>query len=396
MQGSWVGLRPFKKLTGLAILYYKGTEFPSWVGVPSFACLTQLTLRGCISCTSLQTLGQLPSLQILFLESMYMLKRLGSVLLRPSNSFHGVAFPSLQVLKFKDMEGCLREIAIINCPKLDLVAIEFIQSLQVLHVEGCSLVVLRSMVSVSSSITRLTIKNIKGLTQLQREVLEHLRAVEYLHILKCDEVTYLWESEAAGCNILLSLQKLELDISNCNNLKSFPHKHLKSLTSLKSLRICFCPSLDYSFRCGLWPPNLRNLEIGGLKKPISEWEFQNFPTSLVTLYLHGEKSGVVTFAKAEEDISSSSFLFPSSLTSLEIYGFMELESLPEGMQHFMCLQHLGIYRCPKLRDLPETLLPSLSCLSVDTDSSMKLRKKSRSRKGMYWPIISQIPLFDLH
>ncbi|KAK9069120.1 hypothetical protein SSX86_013236 [Deinandra increscens subsp. villosa] len=544
-------LRPFEKLNNLEIVNYSGTKFPSWVGDPSFVCLTQLTLRGCRGCTCLPTLGDLPSLQKLFVVSMHGLKRLGSELLGSSN-----AFPSLKVLELKDMNGweewltcgddkvvmfrCLREVSIISCPKLDVMAIELIPSLKVLRVENCSLAVVRSMVSVSSSISELKLGDIRGLTHLHGELLKHLKALECLHIYSCDELTYLWEPEAPhkilvslqelevkGCNNLVSLgekdglakinlesvrkvqisscprlenyispnviETLDIDscvsvtsltfptmndlqstlknlgislcdnveqswllnnflsslehleiwnmpnlrlfpegclvhltrliiygcdnldsipdtgygflpslclrylmISGCKNLKSFPQEHLHSLTSLKHMWIYDCPSMDSSFACGLWPPNLSTLLIGGLKKPISEWGLQNFPTSLVVLALYGVKSssGVISFAKAEEEdtTTSSSFLLPSSLTSLTIFDFMELESVSEGMQHLKCLKKLNVYYCPKLRDLPETLLPSLSSLSIS--KCKKLRKKcdsSNRRKGKYWPIISQIP-----
>ncbi|KAJ0715551.1 putative leucine-rich repeat domain superfamily [Helianthus annuus] len=163
--------------------------------------------------------------------------------------------------------------------------------------------------------------------------------------------------------------------------------------------ISMCRNLDDSFPSGLWPPNLTTLKIGGLKKPISEWGAQKFPTSLVTLYLRGgensylhgnESSRVGSFAKGQDIGNATS----SSLTKLYISDFMELESLAEGLQHLTCLKELVITVCPKLRDLPETLLPSLSSLRV-IDSSLKLRKKCRSRNGKYWPIISQIPDLEI-
>ncbi|KAD3336375.1 hypothetical protein E3N88_31894 [Mikania micrantha] len=564
------GLRPFKKLTSLSIWNYGGREFPSWVGDLSFDCLTHLKLIGCKSCTCLPALGHLPSLQKLVVERMDGLKSVGSEFLGPSN---GVAFPSLKVLSFSDMKGwekwstihggkdnmfpCLQEINMGDCGKLDEVAIESIPSLQVLHLQGCSEIVLKSMVGVSSSIVRLTLKTIRGLTQLPVDVLEHIEKVEDLEISMCDELAYMWDSEAA-CKILLKLKKLEvrqckqllslgeknmpsitkveiyhceslksyncsssienleiyncqsltslsctssienlkifnchsltslsfptmdslpstlksLDISLCNNvevswldnnflssvqhlyisnmvnlrlfpdgcfvhlttlnindcdnlesipsngygflpshclrylkiadcknLKSFPHEHLQSSKSLVEIKIHGCPNLDYTFPGGLWPPNLSELRIGKLKKPISEWGMQNFPTSLATLSLFdGEDSGVVTFAKIEEeDTSSLSVLLPSSLTSLSLKYFNELESLSEGLQHLTCLQHLKISNCPKLRDLPETLLPLLSSLKIYSGgfSEELIRKCSRRKKGKYWLIISQIPNLDL-
>ncbi|KAL8260496.1 hypothetical protein R6Q59_028449 [Mikania micrantha] len=496
-------LRPFEKLRRLRIEYYMGKEFPSWVGHSSFELLNQLTLRGCKNCKYLPALGLLLSLQNLCVEGMDGLERLGFEFLGHANSCDVVAFPSLEVLKFIDMKSwvewstcggdtvgafpCLREIYIINCPKLDVVTVELTAlSLQVLHVQGCSLAMLRSMVGMCSSIARLTVHNIKC-----------LKAVEDLEISCCDELTSLWESNAVTRETFLNLQKLKvneckqllslgeeelqsvkeveidscerlesykcpssiekleirfcrsltslsfptmegvpstlkslyisgcdneevswlvnnflssiehfeiqfmpnlrffpegcfvhltslvisdchsiesipgngygflpsrclryLHISNCKNLKSFPHEHLNSLASLKEMKINECPNLDYPIPGGLWPPNLRSLRIGTLKKPISEWGKQNFPTSLVELTLiDGINPGVVTFAKADEE-SSSSFILPQSLTSLTLFGFMELESLSEGLQHLTSLQHLYILWCPKLRDLPETLLPS--------------------------------------
>ncbi|XP_076922849.1 putative disease resistance RPP13-like protein 1 [Bidens hawaiensis] len=557
------GLRPSVKLTSLKIFYYRGTKFPSWVGDASLVYLTQLTLHGCRSCTHLPTLGHLPSLQKLFVKSMNSLKRLDSELLGPPNSYHSIAFPSLEVLEFKDMEGweewttsggdkdntvecfpCLQEISIINCPELDVVAIQLTPSLQVLHIQGCSVAVLRSMVSVASSIIRMTIWDSKGLIQLHREGLEHLRAVEHLCILQCNELAYLWKSEADACKILVSLQKLEVSkcvnlislgeekvtheigmksfreveinkcprlesfycpnsieklkisgcnsitsltfqtmndrpsalkilnveschnlevnwlhnnflssleslviskmpnvrlfheeclvhlttliisgcdkiktipgkgfgflpflclrslvIANCNNLKSFPHEHLQSLTLLEEMRISNCPKMDHTFPCGSWPPNLSTLFIGGLKKPVSEWGQQNFPASLVTLILYGKNSGVVSFAKAKDTRNSknttSSLFLPPSLAYLYIRDFTDLESLSTGLQHLTCLEELVIVSCPKLRDLPVTLLPSLSRLSVDS-SSPELRKKCHNRNGKYRDIISQIPDHQLY
>nr|KAJ0224667.1 hypothetical protein LSAT_V11C100038900 [Lactuca sativa] len=67
------------------------------------------------------------------------------------------------------------------------------------------------------------------------------------------------------------------------NLKSFPHEQFQSLISLEKLAIRDCPSMYYSFPCGVWPRNLTKLMIGCLNKPMSEWGPQNYLTSLVEL-----------------------------------------------------------------------------------------------------------------
>ncbi|KAI3683664.1 hypothetical protein L1987_84176 [Smallanthus sonchifolius] len=441
------------------------------------------------------------------------LRRVGLELHGPTNSCSGIVFPSLEVLEFRNLQGleewstscgdnvgifpCLHEISIVNCPKLDVVEIELIPSLRVLHVEQCSVVVLRKLKYVWESeeacknlmrLQNLVVRGCVNLVSLgEKEVhlkisMESVREVQIegcpilesynrpntieklemfhcpsltsltfstmcslpytlmkLQILACDNLQVSWlpknfllslESLAIaripnlrlfpeGCLVHLTTLKIhgcdniesipdngygflpflclrDLEISNCKNIKSFPRDHLGSLTSLEEMCLYDCPRLDYSFPCGLWPPNLSRLRLGGLKKPISEWGLQNFPTSLVQLSL--QNSGLVSFAKAEDmsyssDNAASSFLLPSSLSYLSIIGFTELESLSKGLQHLSCLEHLFISLCPKVRDLPETLLPSL--LSLWVSSSTELGKKCSSKKGKYWPIISKIPDLQL-
>ncbi|XP_023753175.1 putative disease resistance RPP13-like protein 1 [Lactuca sativa] len=436
-------LRPHHKLRNLEILFYKGTQFPSWVGDPSFDQLTELTLRCCRS-LHLPTLGHLRSLRRLFVERMNEVKTIDFELLSPTNSLVGIAFPSLEVLEFDDMQGwqiwssigasddgtarsfpCLREISIKRCPLLAKVSIGFIPSLRFLHIDECCEGVLRSMIGVSSSLVELEMLNVKGFTQLHGEDLTRLGAVEYLFFDECDELRYLWEPESDAYKNLVSLKKLVvhscytleslncpnsverlvinrchsmtslifsvnelpssiietiicdsdntepvqergfgvlpplclryLDVHNCKNLNSFPHDRLQSLTCLEELRIHGCPNMDYSFPSGVWAPNLSILRIGDLKKPMSEWGPQNFPTSLVELQLYGHNSGVGSFAveKDAKNTTTSSFLLPPTLASLIVFDFIDVDSLSEVVQQLPCLKSLEIFSCPKLSDVHE-------------------------------------------
>ncbi|KAM0009689.1 putative P-loop containing nucleoside triphosphate hydrolase, leucine-rich repeat domain superfamily [Helianthus debilis subsp. tardiflorus] len=554
------------KLKMLEVKYYKGIEFPNWIGDPSFHQLVQVSLHGCRKCTSLPPLGRLPSLKELSIQGMDDVKVVSLELSRTTD----VTFPSLEILRFEDMSSWkawstnsevmfprLRKLQIIKCPDLIDVSLEALPSLRILRIEGCGESVLRSLVQAASSTTKLEIESILGLTdEVWRGVIVNFGAVEELSIQDCDEIRYLWESDAEaskvltnlkelkvwkcnnlvslgekeededniGSNLLSSLKKLviescesmerlccpnsieslviswcssvrdvslpratttggggqnlksltirisdcgnlksinqlsnsthltsltiyncenmelfsdlhqlsnltsliikgcesiesfpnlqlpnltHLDIEDCKNMKafgdlqlpnliswstkdcenleSFPDLQLSNLTMLKRMWISSCPMIDASFPRGLWPPNLCSLATGGLKKPISEWGYQNFPASLVHLRLYNEPD--------VRNFSQLSHLFPSSLTSLDIIEFDNLESLSTGLQHLTSLQHLYIDNCPKVNDLPETLLPSL--LSLTIVGCPKLKERCEGRGSHYWPLISHIPRIEI-
>ncbi|PWA44587.1 NBS-LRR protein [Artemisia annua] len=467
-----------------------------------------------LNIVSYGALGQLPSLKKLEIRRLKEVKDVGSEFLGT-----GIAFPKLESLSFEDMSGweawstksgvvgavmfpCLEELEIRKCPNLAEVSLEALPSLRVLKVSSCGDGVLRSLIHAASSVTRLSISLITGLSdEVWRGVMDYLGAVEDLFICGCDEISYLWESEAEaskvlvnlrklkvygcsklvslgekedGCNQLTSLTMLDLihcyslercnlpnniqelsirfcpmiasvsfptgghklksliiidceqlpdtellntsmppmlefvwvvtwknlksineltcsihltksEIEDCSSIESFPAADLPNLTSLKDLTIKGCKSMDVdSF--GVWPPKLGMLTIGGLKKPISKFGPQNFPPSLVHLWLYGGS------AEEEDDMTSGSKLshmLPSSLTYLELWYFEKLETVSMGLQHLTSLQHLDIKDCPKMKDLPEELFPSL--LSLIIDGCTDELKEKTSRRGSYWPRISYIP-----
>ncbi|KAI3829192.1 hypothetical protein L1987_03309 [Smallanthus sonchifolius] len=443
-------LEPNKdRLKELAIVSYGGTKFSNWVGDSSFHVLVNVSIRGCRKCTSLPPFGQLPSLTKLFIQGMDEVKDIGLEL----TGSDVVAFRSLKVLSFYDMSA--------------------IPSLEVLEIQGCGYGVLRSMVQAASSITKLEIRSISGLRdEVWRGVIVHLRAVEEVSIEECNEIRYLWESEAEASKVLSNLKKLNvwwcnklvslgekeddednlessllsslrtlnvtscdsmercccpnsvsieilsirycssvtrisfptaatgrggiesfldlqlsnltrLSIYNCENLESLPE--LSNLNLLQDLEIKKCPSIDASILGGLWPPKLCSLGIGGLKKPISEWGTLNFPSSLVDLTVYEEPH--------ENNFHQLSDLLPSSLTTLTICSCDNLESLSMGLQHLTSLQHLQIIACPKMKHLPETLLPSLLRLYIY--KCPDLEERCNGRGSHYWPLISHIPCIEI-
>ncbi|KAL7608135.1 hypothetical protein Lser_V15G13891 [Lactuca serriola] len=507
-------------LEKLRIESYRGIVFPNWVGDPSFRRLTRMSIDGCEECTSLPRLGQLPSLKELFIGKMSKVKVVGLEFLGTEH-----AFPSLEILRFYSMSGweewstnsgafpCIQELRIVDCPNLVQVSLAALPSLRFSKLIKCGHGLLKSLVDVASSITKLEIDDISGLTdELWRGVTKYLGAVEEISITGCDDIRYLWESQAEASKVLTNLKKLDLskcknlvslgekeednsgssltsfrrlEVEHCNSLEhcncpdnmealylrgcdsvtsvsfptggrqklkelritgckkllekelggrektgmlvnskmrmlrsvhiyiwpnlksitalgyfinlvsltiikcpsmeSFPDHELPNLTSLIHIWIERCTSMDASFPRGLWPPKLCYLRIGRLKKPISEWGPQNFPTSLVDLRLHaGPYDDVKMFDQMLH-------LLPSSLNILGIDGFEKLESVSTGLQHLTSLQHLFIENCPETKDLPENLLPLLLVLCIHGCPNLK---EKISKGGSYWPHISLIPCCD--
>ncbi|KAJ0860717.1 putative virus X resistance protein-like, coiled-coil [Helianthus annuus] len=221
------------------------------------------------------------------------------------------------------------------------------------------------------------LSNSTHLTSLGIDCCPHIVSLPELQL---SNLTRLSISE---CESLVSLPELlnltVLSIIDCERLVSLPE--LKNLALLKDLEIRRCPGIDVSIHGGRWPPKLCSLEIGRLKKPISEWGNQNFPPSLVELSLSDEPD--------VRNFSQLSHLFPSSLTTLRIFEFDNLESVSMGLQHLTSLQHLEIWYCPKVNDLPDMLLPSL--LSLRIVGCPKLKERCEGRGSHYWSLISHIP-----
>uniref|UniRef100_A0A251SX49 Putative leucine-rich repeat domain, L domain-like protein n=1 Tax=Helianthus annuus TaxID=4232 RepID=A0A251SX49_HELAN len=219
------------KLKMLEVKYYKGIEFPNWVGDPSFHQLVQVSLHGCRKCTSLPLLGRLPSLKELLIQGMDDVKVISLELSRSTD----VTFPSLEILRFEDMSSWevwstnsevmfprLRELQIIKCPDLIDVSLEALPSLRVLRIEGCGESVLRSLVQAASSTTKLEIRSIFGLTdEVWRGVIVNFGAVEELCIRDCDEIRYLWESDVEASKERKRRMRITLGATSYHLLRSW-------------------------------------------------------------------------------------------------------------------------------------------------------------------------------
>jgi hypothetical protein len=164
-------LLPHKNLKELTIRHYGGIEFSTWLKGPSFPNMVLLRIENCRKCTSLPAVGQLPLLKDLFIKGMATVKNVG-------HEFYGEGcsqtFRSLETLCFEDMEEWenwspngefphLRELSIINCPKLLGTLPNHLPSLQNVVIERCE----QLIVSISSfpELCKLEIEGSKGVVR---------------------------------------------------------------------------------------------------------------------------------------------------------------------------------------------------------------------------------------
>ncbi|KAJ0851249.1 putative P-loop containing nucleoside triphosphate hydrolase, leucine-rich repeat domain superfamily [Helianthus annuus] len=284
---------------------------------------------------------------------------------------------TLKIEKCESMEHCrcpnnIEELEISDCPSIT--SVSFLttaggQKLKFLTIKDCEKLLEKELIFGGDN-TRVLVNNTS---------MPMLQSVDIIR----------WPNLTTIIELKQLIHLTSLAIESCPNMESFPDHELPNLTSLTSLYIYNCPSTDASFPRGFWPPNLQILYIGGLKKPILEWGPQNFPTSLVKLAL-------VCGESEEDDVSRCrqlSPLLPSSLTTLRIYHFMKLKSVSVGLQHLTSLQHLFLGYCPKMKHLPDILLPSL--LSLNIAECRKLEGRC-SRGGSYWSRISHIPCIKIN
>nr|GFC70846.1 hypothetical protein [Tanacetum cinerariifolium] len=100
--------------------------------------------------------------------------------------------------------------------------------------------------------------------------------------------------------------------------------------------------MDASFEH--WPPRLQYLAIRRSKKPISQWGLQNFPTTLVSLYLWGNSA-------EEDDVTSGtqlSHILPRKLEVCDCEVLVSLGEKEEDSSWGNLLTSLIIFDCKKL------------------------------------------------
>ncbi|PWA37716.1 NB-ARC domains-containing protein [Artemisia annua] len=352
-------------LKDLVIMLYGGKLFPNWIGDPSFLHLTNVRIAYCGNCMNLPPLGELPSLKTLVIQELNEVKVVGSEFLGT-----GIAFPKLESLTFGDMSGwevwstrngvvgavmfpCLEELCIHDCPNLAAVSLEALPSLRVLKLSSCGDGVLRSLIHAASSVTRFSISGITGLSdEVWRGVMEYLGAVEELSIFHCNEIRYLWESEAEASKVLVNLRKLKVEF--CSKLVSLGEKEEDGCNQLTSLRIlCFseCKNLEH---CNL-PNNIEELTIFGC--PLIE--HITFPIR------GGHKLKSLEIDNCEQLLENEVLLNTSMLEVVRIGRWKNLKTINE-LTCFIHIKKLEIIYCSSIESFPAADLPNLTSLKYLT------------------------------
>ncbi|XP_050283981.1 putative disease resistance RPP13-like protein 1 isoform X2 [Quercus robur] len=318
-------LCPHTNLKSLSIISYYGAEYPSWLGACSFSNMVSLKLDDCKYCSSLPPLGQLPSLKELSIEGLDRVSCVDSEFYGDVSYATNKPFKSLEKLTFiwmlewkewfifegEDEGGVfptLRELRIIECPKLTGDLPSLLPSLSVIEIRNCPQLV-ASLPSPS------TLHEL-ALTNCDKVVLKELSP-------KLQSLT------VGGCHATLpegglptTLKTLQIN----GVLQLLGSHYYPSIESLKANR---GPGALWSLPLEFFP-KLKSIEI---------WDSNNF-----------------------ESLSASdkSLLDLTSLTKLTMHECPNFVSFPSGRLCAPNLTEISISFCKKLKSLAEAATNSFS------------------------------------
>ncbi|TXG55859.1 hypothetical protein EZV62_017172 [Acer yangbiense] len=202
------------------------------------------------------------------------------------------------------------------------------------------------------------------------------KALRYLSIKECSKL----ESIAKSFHDNKKLEKLY--IWNCEKLETLP-TGINNVISLKKLAMRNCPAM-VSIPEGGFPSSLTFLGIGdaNICKSLLEWGLHRL-TSLEALGIGGCPE-VMSFPQAETGI-----ILPTSLTTLAIRDFPNLERLSSIAQNLTFLEKLFLLNCPKLKYFPDDGLPK-SLKQLEIEICPLLEERCKEDEGLYRHMIAHI------
>jgi Leucine-rich repeat (LRR) protein len=394
-------LQPHNGLKELTVKHYGGVEFPTWLRVPSFSNMELLKIESCAKCTSLPSVGQLPSLKHLLIEGAASVKNIGPEFFGDGCS---QPFRSLETLHFENMQKWenwipyeefpkLRKLSITRCPKLvgklpnhlpllENIVINECRQLVISissFPEHCSLEIEKSKGVMHSgkvefgSLCFSSLSTVSEFTcRIEGLMMEDLTNVEDMTIEICLDLTPLWSNDVgllqnlpclcllniSDCSKLVSLvakeveEQLQLglpsklrqiDITNCKVLKSLP----KPMMYVEYIHISGCDSLTY-FAISQLPPTLKRLWIDHCNMlNLVDGDDANScrsNTPLLESLDIGDCPSLISLMSTEE--------LPATLKQLKIWNCEKLESIAKSFHHNLSLEVIYISSCENLKSLP--------------------------------------------
>ncbi|KAL6653148.1 hypothetical protein ACP70R_012073 [Stipagrostis hirtigluma subsp. patula] len=325
----------------------------------------------------------------------------GSIL--PS-SLHSLHIDGLldNVLRCSNLSS-LVELDVEHSPSLTSLDLQSCKTLRKLVVRKCNLLTsfdgLQNLIFLSKMV-------VKGCPTMVSLPLQSCQALQHLHVEDCNS---LCDLDSLACLPLLS----ELHLLKNHKLVSFKlHPH----AALRCLNIQESPALS-SWEDLKSLAHLDHLEVGKAPGFVSMWnraaqeaevEGQEFYSPLKTLHIDdisflttavcrlipSLKKLSIGFPRDSRDVDYQVSEFTSEqegalkllkqLERLEFLSLMNLQMLPSEIHSVPSLQHLIIWKCEKIKSLPQKGLPaSLQLLDVDWCSS-KLYDQCREVRGLQW------------
>eukprot|EP00261_Vitis_vinifera_P038643 XP_019079886.1 PREDICTED: putative disease resistance protein At3g14460 [Vitis vinifera] len=363
-----LSLQPHTSLKKLDIEAYGGRQFPNWICDPSYSKLVELSIWGCMRCTDLPSVGQLPFLKKLVIERMDRVKSVG-LEFEGQVSPYAKPFQCLEYLSFREMKkwkkwswsresfSRLVQLQIKDCPRLSKKLPTHLTSLVRLEINNCP----ETMVPLPT----------------------HLPSLKELNICYCLEMKPSKRLQPFGRlrggsrSAIDITSRVYFTINGMSGLFKLEQKFLRSLPRLQLLEIDDSGVLDCLWENGLGLENLAKLRVLDCNQLVSlgEEEAQGLPCNLQYLEIRKcdnlEKlpHGLYSYASLRELIivdcaklvSFPDKGFPLMLRRLTIANCKSLSSLPDSSNcsNMVCvLEYLNIYKCPSLICFPIGQLPT--------------------------------------
>ncbi|KAK1393989.1 NB-ARC domain-containing protein [Heracleum sosnowskyi] len=392
------GLEPHTNLKELSIEYFMGKRLPSWI--TKMTNLVKIKLSNCERCEELPSLGHLPQLRELEIESMYNVRIIGSncgaagevktlypsltklVLwdlpeleewLEPDTSRvnEDQVFPKFEVLKIK------------SCSKLRTLPDSCFSSLKSLEIEDFDCSKMRVGVTTKvSSLTDLQNTNGGGSSYLNTD-----RIFEDLFINNCQSLKELELTKCRGLTRLTVGVAIEmLMVRNCPDLTSIDM--VEQTCCLRYLVIRRCPSLS-EFSQSVHP-TIETLNVDEIPRGFSSSVISYPNLTELTLFGFGKVKSTLEF----DDHLVSTFL---ALTRLNIFLFKGLKAVPDTIAKLPSLKELYIWDCKDVESLPTfDESHSIRCLAIR--GCPILEERCENESGPEWykiQHISSVKISDL-